>query len=633
MSSPVLASTASAFLSSIGVNTHLNDNATEYGNIPGVLSELQYLGVSRIRDDTPKSWTLSNYESLAVAGIKLDLFIGYDPGEEMGNGGIQSDLAMIANIEGRQPGSIIGLEGLNEPNNFPNTWNGHPTDNWTTVEQVQQAEYGAVGSMSAFAGVPLLDASVNPNSFSGTPPDMAFYSNLGNAHVYPYNGGQPTLVMNTILAGQAQLVPGKPAWITEFGYSSSYEDPSDYGVSQDVQAKNTLNGLLDAYKDGVPYTFIYELNDETANPSLMSLEDGFGLFSYTGVPTPAAVGLHNLTTILADTGRSAPTFTPGSLNYTITNLPGVGNSLLLEKSNGTFDIVVWNEAVDWNYQIKSDVAVAPTAVTVNLGESYQTVQIYDPLSGSSPISTFSNVSSIPLIVTDHPLIIQVLPAQSAEVIGATGPSGTMSTPYGVATGVSGLAVTDSSTADVLHATLKSANGTMTAMSATDMPLAGSGTSTILLTGTAAQLNAELQTASFTGTVIGDGSAALQISNDAGGTANASENFTVSRDTISLSLSEDAYKGNAEFMLMVDGTEIGRAQTVTAFNSSGHSQVFALNGQWGAHPVISVEFINDLYGGSPQADRNLYVNNIKYNGISQMPQSVELMWNSSYEVKV
>jgi hypothetical protein len=631
--SSVLASTASTFLNSIGVNTHLNDNATEYGNVPGVLSELQYLGVSRIRDDTPKSWTLPNYESLAAAGIKLDLFVGYDPGEEMGNGGIQSDLNMIANIEASTHGSIIGLEGLNEPNNFPNTWNGRPTDNWTTVEEVQQAEYGAVRSMSAFVGVPLLDASINSDSFPGTPPDMAFYSDLGNAHVYPYNGGQPTLVMNTILAAQAQLVPGKAAWITEFGYSSSYEDPSNYGVSQDVQAKNILNGLLDAFKKGVPYTFIYELNNETTNPSLTSLEDGFGLFSYTGVPTPAAVGLHNLTTILADAGSSAQTFIPNSLNYTITNLPNVGNSLLLEKSNGTFDIVVWNEAVDWNYQTKSDIIVAPTTVTINLGGGYQTVQIYDPLAASSPISTLSNIGSIQLSVTDHPLVIQILPVKTAEVISAAGASSTVITNYGVATQGSGFAVTDSSATDVLHATLNATNGTITAMSPTGGPVAGSGTSTISLTGTAAQLNAGLLTSSFTGTAVGMASASLQISNAAGETANALENFLVSRDTISLYLAEDAYKGDAKFLLMVNGAQIGSAQSVTTSNSGGNSQVFAFSGLWGAHPTINVEFINDLYGGLPQADRNLYVNNIVYNGVRQMPRPVELLWNSGYEVKV
>jgi len=399
-----------AFLNSIGVNTHLNDNATEYGNIPEVLSELQYLGVSRIRDNTPDSWTLSNYDSIAAAGIKLDLLIGYNPGEEMGNGGVQNELNAISEILGASPGSIVGLEGLNEPNNFPNLWNGQPTNNWTTVAAVQQAEYAAVSAMPALAGIPLLDASVDPNSFTGTAPDMAPYADLGNAHVYPYDGGQPTLVMNSILAGQATLVPGKPTWITEFGYSSSYDDPSDYGVNQNVQAINTLNGLFDAFKDGVPYTYIYELNAETANPSLSSLEDGFGLFSASGAATPAAVALHDLTTILADPGTSAQNFATGSMDYKLTGLPSTGNSLLLEKSDGTFDIVVWNEASDWNDQTKSAIIATPTSVTVSLGASFQSVQVYDPLSGSTPITTLSNVSSVQLSLGDDPLIIQVSPS-------------------------------------------------------------------------------------------------------------------------------------------------------------------------------------------------------------------------------
>lgn len=628
---------ASAFAASVGVNTHLNDYAGPYGNIPGILSDLAYLGLTQIRDDTPESWTISNYQTVAAAGIKLDLLIGYNPGEEMANGGIQRDLGTIAQVIQSTSGSVIGLEGLNEPNNFANTWNGQPTDNWATVAAVQQAEYAAVRSVAAMAGIPLLDASVDPDSFPGTLPDMAPYANLGNAHVYPYNGGQPTLVMDSIMAGQQQLVPGKPQWITEFGYSSSYEDPSNYGVSQNVQTKNTLNGLLDAFKDGVPLTFLYQLADETSAPSVSSLEDGFGLFSATGVAKPVAVGLHNLTTILNDSGATARSFTPQSLAYTLSGLPSTGNSLLFEKSNGTFDLVVWNEATDWNYQSKAEIGVAASPVTINLGASYQTIQVFDPLQGAAPISTLSDVDSVEIGLTDHPLIIQVSPAQTSTTkstvpttISVTAPTTTVAAQYGVSAAASGITVSDSSATEVLGLTLSAKNGTLTMLNASGGQASGSGSSTVSFSGTAALLNSQLNTLTFTGTTTGAGSVSATITNAAGETSTAVDNVTVGPDTLSLFLSEDSYNGNAKFVVKVNGSQIGNGR-VTTLHKTGNAELFSYQGNWGASPTIEVDFVNDLYGGSAKLDRNLYVNAIQYNGVSQMSHTVPLFWNSGTEL--
>ena len=86
------------------------------------------------------------------------------------------------------------------------------------------------------------------------------------------------------------------------------------------------------------------------------------------------------------------------------------------------------------------------------------------------------------------------------------------------------------------------------------------------------------------------------------------------DTLVLSMSEDAYQGDAQFTVALDGKQLGGTFTATASHSAGASQDFTFNGDFGAgqHTVV-VDFLNDAYGGSAATDRNLYVNGISYDG--------------------
>ena len=86
------------------------------------------------------------------------------------------------------------------------------------------------------------------------------------------------------------------------------------------------------------------------------------------------------------------------------------------------------------------------------------------------------------------------------------------------------------------------------------------------------------------------------------------------DTLVLSLSEDAWQGDAQAIVTVDGKTIGGTVMVTALHNQGKTQTVSLSGQWGAGAHdIGVQFINDAYGGTSTTDRNLYVNGVTLNG--------------------
>ena len=86
------------------------------------------------------------------------------------------------------------------------------------------------------------------------------------------------------------------------------------------------------------------------------------------------------------------------------------------------------------------------------------------------------------------------------------------------------------------------------------------------------------------------------------------------DALMLAISEDYALGDAQFTVAVDGQRFGGVLTATALHSTGQSNSVTLLGDWGpgTHSV-TIDFLNDYYGGSPSTDRNLYLDSITFNG--------------------
>ncbi len=105
---------------------------------------------------------------------------------------------------------------------------------------------------------------------------------------------------------------------------------------------------------------------------------------------------------------------------------------------------------------------------------------------------------------------------------------------------------------------------------------------------------------------------------------AAPGLAVAADTLVLGISEDMWIVNAQFTVDVDGIQVGGVYTTNASHNLGQSQTFTLNGSFGsgAH-VVSVDFLNDIYGGSAAKDTNLYVNSISLDGVTTSENSKEL----------
>jgi beta-glucanase (GH16 family) len=88
------------------------------------------------------------------------------------------------------------------------------------------------------------------------------------------------------------------------------------------------------------------------------------------------------------------------------------------------------------------------------------------------------------------------------------------------------------------------------------------------------------------------------------------------DALTVKISQDAFNGSAQYTISVDGTQIGGTLTASALHSSGLSDTITVLGDWaaGTH-TLSVNFLNDAYGGTPSTDRNLYVDGVSYDDAS------------------
>jgi hypothetical protein len=135
----------------------------------------------------------------------------------------------------------------------------------------------------------------------------------------------------------------------------------------------------------------------------------YGLFNNDNSPKLAATALHDLTTILADKGANAASFQPGTLNYTQTGGTSADHAMLLETSNGVFDLALWNDA---------DPGTASSdPLTISFGQAYQNVTLYDVVTDAS--TSYQDVSQLNVNVGGDAMIIQIDPNQNETAITAS----------------------------------------------------------------------------------------------------------------------------------------------------------------------------------------------------------------------
>jgi hypothetical protein len=347
----------------------------------------------------------------------------------LGSGG--SDVAklvgtakVLANVD-----ALLAIEGSNEPNNWAVTYKGEKgggsAHSWIPVAELQRDLYEAVKSDPVLARYPVWSISEPgaerenvglqfleiPRSANTLMPAGTRYADYANVHNYIYHPNAPTPADNKTWDAADPTAASKVdglfgnfgiTWARGFkGYSQSELDSlprvtTETGawiggaVTEELHALHLLNMYLAQFKRGYSYTSVYLLRDRTDEGN-----QGLGYFNPDYTPRKAALYLHNLTTILADKGAPQRT---GKLEFEILRQPATVHDLLLQRSDGTFQLVVWGERL-----------AGRDHVTVQFPVRHPSVKIYDPTLGTEPVQTLTDITSIDLTSSDHPIVI-VIPA-------------------------------------------------------------------------------------------------------------------------------------------------------------------------------------------------------------------------------
>lgn len=393
------ASTAASFVDQIGVVTHLSYTDTPYyTNFPQIVSALQTLGVRHIRDGyypwPATSPIVQNHQQLASAGITTDYVIPYDLSTTPA--AIENFAAEVGDVESLEAPNECDVSGACGANGIADVVSFLPV----------------VSAAAKALQVPAVGPSFALQQSYASAGDIASQISANNLHIY-FGGRNPgsngwgdddaegnsygsfAYWLDMANADGPQL----GSEITESGYMSYPETSTPYTVPENVAASYVPRTLLLAFQHGFKETFLYELIDEVSSP-------GYGLLHADLSPKPAYTAVQNLIATLSDNGGN---FTPGPLPYTISGGDSNLNQLLLEKSDGSFWLVLWLEESSWDPVNCVPISVAPENIGIELNNSYHTTTDYQ-FDSNGNVTRFDqpmNGNWASLTVTDKISIVEI----------------------------------------------------------------------------------------------------------------------------------------------------------------------------------------------------------------------------------
>jgi hypothetical protein len=410
------AQSASTFVDSIGVNTHVNYTDTAYGQYETLLKpSLTYLGVRHIRDgvtDGNNSLVLKRYRDLNSNGIRVTAAVPYET---------KSMPALIAMIK-TQRDVLEAVEGPNETDIFEQfSYKGQKFPEGTIA--FMKDFYPAIKADPQLRDLPVLQTTL---AFPGYRlakgvradllGDLSKYADYGNSHNYFAFGEIPSnTIKNNHLPLNSRITPGKPMMSSEGGYQmgdadgykGTWDDTQSAPFAEDIHGRYLLRYTLEQYRLGYTRSFIYELLDID--------QPKWGLFRNDGTPRPAASGIRNLIGILNESTWDAtskqwitPKQNPSTLEYELQNQPASVHTLLLQKSTGTHYLILWNEFKNWNAVTGKPVYSNPVPIGLRIKQPVKRIRTYLPFTQSEATQTFDS-SNVQLSVPDHPLIVEIEP--------------------------------------------------------------------------------------------------------------------------------------------------------------------------------------------------------------------------------
>jgi hypothetical protein len=387
------------FVNSIGVNVHLNYFDTIYGNFPLVRRELTSIGIRHVRDgvhlqNADYNDTLyGRWVQLGKIGVRFDAVL--DPRSNLG----PVTPALLDRVNRLAGQTIESFEGPNELDisNLPD---------WPSIDRNYQTTlFDSTRSMASGGSIKVIGPSMASASNGAQVGALSDQIDFGNLHPYP--AAQMPSVVFPKETNLAKAISGdKELVFTESGYHNALRDHSDQpAVSETAAAKYIPRLFLEDFARGIVRTYLYEFFDESLDPELNHFQMHWGLIRADGSEKPAFAAMTNLIGELEDDEEPAQL---QQLTWTLSTTNTSVHHLLLEQSTGELDLVLWQEVASYNPSRQTDVANVPVTADLTLRQRAHAIALYEPVKQAQALHTYTDVASVPLEISDHPLVVKIV---------------------------------------------------------------------------------------------------------------------------------------------------------------------------------------------------------------------------------
>ena len=390
---------ADGFVDSVGINVHLHNANTPYGNFPVIAAALKDLGIRHTRDGLiPTTWQeyYRRHAELARSGIHCDYITG--PGQT--DGQIRQFLTDVH-------GAAESLEG---PNEYDQAGDPHWAEKLARfMPRLSRLAKNASGPALRVIGPSL----IGPDAPRQVPGISASFD---AANMHDYFGGRPpgtagwgengygSIAWNLVMARRSW--GPKPVVTTETGYLTDTRQKG--GVTEEVQALYLPRVLLEQWMHGIQRTYLYELSD--GNSVISEMERSFGLLRADGSRKPAFDAVRRIVDLLNDPG---PAFVPRPVAIGFTSSAPDVHQLLLQKRNGVCYLAFWRELSSTEDGETGRRRISPVAVRIFSQKPVPSAQLHH-LGGpevSNRLSIFGGKYGVlTLNATDEVSILEFRPS-------------------------------------------------------------------------------------------------------------------------------------------------------------------------------------------------------------------------------
>lgn len=291
-------------------------------------------------------------------------------------------VARIKHIAANAADRCLFIEGVNEPN-YNHATGTVPADWARRAVAKQRLIWQTVQGDSRLSHVkilgPKLQATVGTESHYKAlgAAGIAQYMDFAALACYP-GGMYPYYLLEQRLGWIRQYWGGKPAWITETGYTNALAATRGHAVvPEDVAAIYAPSLLLEAVEHGCRVS-VFELLDSPDGAVKDDTEANFGLFAMQGGEAPpwrAKPIVSAVRSFLSGLKDPGPAYTPAPISLSVTSSASDVQSTVTAKRNGSATVHLRRAKNCWDPSSKSRLAVPEVAVRIQTAQSTRTVLV------------------------------------------------------------------------------------------------------------------------------------------------------------------------------------------------------------------------------------------------------------------